>query len=134
MLAINTTVSEVIPISKPSKKYTYNKEWLRKVLDGICPQCDEPMTKKGIKRECSTYRHLEIYGNPVSVAYNITTIKEPLPPIDYTKCPECQSNKIIEDIDRGEICCGKCGLVLSGNDYGVDYPWHKFQLLNIRNF
>jgi ribosomal protein S27AE len=131
MLAINNPVEKVGPIQdtpKPRKIYSYNKEWLRKVLVGICPMCDEGLTKKGIKRECTAYQHLEIYGNPVNVAYDIIEKKDPIPPIDYTKCPECGHTNIIDDLDKGEIFCGKCGLVLSGNDYGVDYPWHKYQL------
>lgn len=30
---------------------------------------------------------------------------------DSERCPDCGSNNIIKDYERGETCCGDCGLV-----------------------
>ena len=40
-----------------------------------------------------------------------------------TQCPECGGSHIIEDYDRGELVCEKCGLVVEDNkiDQGADW-------------
>lgn len=108
--------------------FTHEEEWLNSILDYECPECKELVIKKGIKRTCTfNLNHLEIYGNPKSLAYQKKDVII-LPPIDYSKCPECNSTKIDEDPDRGEHVCRSCGLVLSGNDPDIIYDWHKYQL------
>ncbi len=105
--------------------YIYDKEWLKTVLKQQCPSCNEHITKKGIKRECTLNRnHLEVYGDPIKVAYD-RQIQGTTPIIWYDICIECGSSKLIDDPDRGEIICGSCGLLLSGNDPCVDYPFKE---------
>jgi transcription initiation factor TFIIB len=47
--------------------------------------------------------------------------------IEYTKkCPECGSNNLIRDYQRGEVVCEECGLVVQENliDHGPE--WRAF--------
>lgn len=114
-----------VKTSNPKSKYEYDPEWLKKVLKSICPQCDNPLERKGIKRECSTHHHLEIYGNPVLVAFKETVEEKELPKPSYDVCPECGSSVFFEDVERHEVYC-RCGLVLSGPyQFGIDYPFHE---------
>jgi hypothetical protein len=90
--------------------YIYDKEWLKTVLLQRCPSCQEPLTKKGIKRECSkNTNHFLLYGNPIPSAYNrqlqgTTQIEY------YGFCDEC-FQPTFRDYDRGEIVCSACGLL-----------------------
>jgi transcription initiation factor TFIIB len=43
-----------------------------------------------------------------------------------TKCPECQSEKLINDHERGEIVCGSCGLVIDDNLVDMGPEWRAF--------
>jgi len=43
-----------------------------------------------------------------------------------TVCPECGSNDMIEDYDRGEVVCGHCGLVVRENIMDVGPEWRAF--------
>jgi hypothetical protein len=129
MLSLSKIQEEFMPATAEEKEktkteYEYDKEWLRRVLIGKCPECEGELEKKGIKRACIKNQHLEIYGNPITVAYNkIKTVKD-LPALVYNQCPECGSTEFYEDIDRHETYC-KCGLVLAGPyQYGVKYAWH----------
>jgi ribosomal protein S27AE len=132
MLALSQTVGEVMSNgqNKQEKReiktetiIEYDKEWLKLVLNGICPQCEGPLPRKGILRTCTENQHLSIYGNPVLVAYKKEK-KTNYPPIRYDICPECGSSIFIEDTDRHETTC-ICGLVLAGPyEYGVKHPWH----------
>ncbi|MFX1492053.1 MAG: transcription initiation factor IIB family protein [Promethearchaeota archaeon] len=45
---------------------------------------------------------------------------------DVMKCPDCASQKIIQDERRGEIICAKCGLVLSSNLIDIGPEWRAF--------
>ena len=49
-----------------------------------------------------------------------TTIEE------TTNCPECASDHIIRDYERGELICGDCGIVI--NDLHIDMgpEWRAF--------
>lgn len=131
----HTKISEVVmpqgigknigKTDKPKSKYEYDTEWLKKVLLGICPQCDNSLERKGIKRECTTYPHLEIYGNPVLVAYHEHVEEKELEKPRFDRCPECGSTVFFEDTDHHEVYC-TCGLVLSGPyQFGIDYPFHE---------
>lgn len=43
-----------------------------------------------------------------------------------TKCPECESEKLINDHERGEIVCGACGLVIDDNLVDMGPEWRAF--------
>ncbi|MGB8234033.1 MAG: TFIIB-type zinc ribbon-containing protein, partial [Methanobacterium sp.] len=43
-----------------------------------------------------------------------------------TKCPECGSEKLINDHERGEIVCGACGLVIDDNIVDMGPEWRAF--------
>ena len=45
---------------------------------------------------------------------------------EITKCPECNSPKIIMDYDRGEIVCDACGLVLDDQYIDPGQEWRSF--------
>ena len=56
-------------------------------------------------------------------------IHEPItlqPPVWFTRCPECQSNKLVTDRSSGEIVCSTCGLVIT--DLIIDHrpEWRAF--------
>ncbi len=106
------------------RKLIYDDEWLKKVLNKICPDCDGELKRKGILRYCTTNQHLHIYGNPILVAYKR---EEPITP-QYSlskECPECKGTSFDYNSKTDETSCRKCGLVLSGPPcYGVNYPWH----------
>ncbi len=42
------------------------------------------------------------------------------------RCPECGSEHLIEDSDRGEIICGQCGLVVRENLVDEGPEWRAF--------
>lgn len=119
--------------------YTDNEAWYKKIIeDKRCPECDAPIIKTGInettKRKCSFLKqHLEIYGNPRNIAYQRKEVIL-LPKIDYTCCPECGHTNIIDDVDRGEKFCGKCGLVVSGTDPKAVYDWHIYMITGYEPF
>ena len=43
-----------------------------------------------------------------------------------TKCPECSSDNLVEDYDRGEIICQSCGLVTNENVMDRGPEWRAF--------
>jgi transcription initiation factor TFIIB len=43
-----------------------------------------------------------------------------------TRCPECNSDKLINDHERGEIVCGACGLVIDDNLVDMGPEWRAF--------
>ncbi|MTK64108.1 MAG: transcription initiation factor IIB, partial [Methanobacterium sp.] len=43
-----------------------------------------------------------------------------------TKCPECGSEKLINDHERGEVVCGACGLVIDDNIVDMGPEWRAF--------
>ncbi len=43
-----------------------------------------------------------------------------------TKCPECGSEKLINDHERGEIVCGDCGLVIDDSIMDMGPEWRAF--------
>ena len=43
-----------------------------------------------------------------------------------TKCPECGSEKLINDHERGEIVCGACGLVIDDSIMDMGPEWRAF--------
>ncbi len=47
-------------------------------------------------------------------------------PRSIDKCPECGSGILIEDFDKGEIVCGKCGLVLKEKVMDEGPEWRAF--------
>lgn len=112
---------------KKRKKFVYDEEWLKKVLNKICPECDGKLEKKGILRACTTNQHLHIYGSPILIAYTEIGKKESITENLYQgrKCPECQSTTFDYNEKTDETSCIKCGLILSGPPcYGIKYPWH----------
>lgn len=132
MLALSEMENVMLPGEEGKKEeepkiqriVEFDKEWLKDVLSGICPQCEGPLTKTGILRRCTTNNHLHIYGNPVLVAYKREK-RIHYPPIKYDKCPECQNTAFIEDEDKHETTCKNCGLVLKGPyEFGIDHPFH----------
>jgi len=42
------------------------------------------------------------------------------------RCPECGSINIIHDLDRGEIVCGSCGLVIQERKVSLQPEWRSF--------
>lgn len=42
------------------------------------------------------------------------------------KCPECASNKVTRDAERGEVICKSCGLVLEDNVVQEGPEWRAF--------
>jgi len=45
---------------------------------------------------------------------------------EVTKCPECDSVKIIMDYDRGEMVCDACGLVIDDQYIDPGQEWRSF--------
>ncbi len=45
---------------------------------------------------------------------------------EVTRCPECGSEHIIRDYERGELICGDCGIVLSENIIDQGPEWRAF--------
>jgi len=43
-----------------------------------------------------------------------------------TKCPECTSDNLVEDYDRGEVICQACGLVINENVMNRGPEWRAF--------
>jgi transcription initiation factor TFIIB len=43
-----------------------------------------------------------------------------------TKCPECTSDNLVEDYDRGEVICQACGLVINENVMDRGPEWRAF--------
>ncbi|MHC1598979.1 MAG: transcription initiation factor IIB [Candidatus Methanofastidiosia archaeon] len=41
-------------------------------------------------------------------------------------CPECGSNRLVRDFDRGELICATCGLVLKDKFYDMGPEWRAF--------
>jgi len=46
--------------------------------------------------------------------------------MEVGKCPECGSKKIRRDDSRGEIICGKCGLVINEDMVDLGKEWRSF--------
>jgi len=46
--------------------------------------------------------------------------------VEKTVCPECKSNKVIRDAERGEVSCKECGLVLSEDLVDLGKEWRSF--------
>ena len=45
---------------------------------------------------------------------------------EETECPECQSDHLIRDYERGELVCKACGLVLDDNFIDEGPEWRAF--------
>ncbi|MBI5223295.1 transcription initiation factor IIB [Candidatus Micrarchaeota archaeon] len=43
-----------------------------------------------------------------------------------TKCPECKSERIIRDYEKGELLCGSCGLIIAENIQDLGPEWRAF--------
>ena len=43
------------------------------------------------------------------------------------KCPECGSSNLIYDEQKGELICGKCGLVIEENMIDQGQEWRQFE-------
>jgi uncharacterized protein (DUF983 family) len=112
---------------KKRKEFVYDEEWLKKVLNNICPDCDGKLEKKGILITCTTNQHLDIYGSPILVAYTTKEKKEPITEnlCQGRICPECHGTIFDHNTKTDETNCHQCGLILKGPPcYGVKYPWH----------
>ncbi|MFH0896768.1 MAG: transcription initiation factor IIB [Candidatus Bathyarchaeota archaeon] len=46
--------------------------------------------------------------------------------LSTSRCPECDSDKLIEDYDMGEVACGNCGLVIRQNVVDEGPEWRAF--------
>src|SRR3989338_2648116 len=42
------------------------------------------------------------------------------------KCPECVSNKLTRDSDKGEVICSNCGLIISDEAVDLGKEWRSF--------
>lgn len=42
------------------------------------------------------------------------------------KCPNCGSTKLVRDYEKGEVICGKCGLVITDNMEDLGPEWRAF--------
>src|SRR3990167_4009408 len=42
------------------------------------------------------------------------------------KCPECGGKRIIKDYERGELLCGRCGLIIAENIEDMGPEWRAF--------
>ena len=45
---------------------------------------------------------------------------------ETTKCPECGSEHIIRDYERGELVCGDCGIVINDLQIDMGPEWRAF--------
>ncbi|MDG6224217.1 MAG: transcription initiation factor IIB [Candidatus Thermoplasmatota archaeon] len=45
---------------------------------------------------------------------------------EVTKCPECGSEHIIRDYERGELVCGDCGVVINDLQIDMGPEWRAF--------
>jgi len=43
-----------------------------------------------------------------------------------TKCPECNSKRIIRDYEKGELLCASCGLIIAENIHDMGPEWRAF--------
>ena len=50
-----------------------------------------------------------------------------------TQCPECGSDKFMEDRERGEMVCIKCGLVLKEDIIDRGQEWRAFDSEQMSN-
>ncbi|MFH1751960.1 MAG: transcription initiation factor IIB [archaeon] len=41
-------------------------------------------------------------------------------------CPECKSKNLVHDKEKGELCCTKCGLVVSEDSVDLGREWRTF--------
>lgn len=48
-----------------------------------------------------------------------------------TKCPECGSDKLINDHERGEIVCGACGLVIDDSIMDMGPEWRALIMSSV---
>lgn len=110
---------------------TYNETWLKQLTaeNPICPECENTIIHKGIVRKCTSC-DLTVKGNPKYVAYDIKEkVYRTQEEINIIRglCPDCASNsndhKLYKDTD--EVVCLKCGLVLEGTEFGIDYPFGR---------
>lgn len=46
--------------------------------------------------------------------------------VTYTTCPECESKNLVMDIERGELVCKDCGLVIEENILHQGAEWTAF--------
>ena len=46
--------------------------------------------------------------------------------VTIPKCPSCLNKKIVTDENTGELCCGKCGLVLNDKIIDTGAEWRSF--------
>ncbi|MGA1872583.1 MAG: TFIIB-type zinc ribbon-containing protein, partial [Thermoplasmatota archaeon] len=53
---------------------------------------------------------------------------------ETTKCPECGSEHIIRDYERGELVCGDCGIVINDLQIDMGPEWRAFDSVQTRNF
>ena len=46
--------------------------------------------------------------------------------INSPKCPSCGNKKLVADQDTGELCCGRCGLVVTDKIADTGAEWRSF--------
>jgi len=46
--------------------------------------------------------------------------------INNPKCPSCGNKKLVADQDTGELCCGRCGLVVTDKIADTGAEWRSF--------
>ena len=45
---------------------------------------------------------------------------------DVKNCPECGSNHLVKDYERGELICNECGMVLEDSLIDLGPEWRSF--------
>jgi len=52
----------------------------------------------------------------------VKSLREP----SLSACSECGSRNIIQDLESGEVVCGKCGLVIAEPTVNTEPEWRAF--------
>lgn len=103
--------------STKKPKYKYDTSWLELVIEGLCPERDGDLIKKGLLRKCNKC-NFSIIGDPRLLAYCL--FKEEIHSAEFylnylleDHCPDCYGREFIYDSKHDETVC-KCGSVLKG--------------------
>ena len=49
-------------------------------------------------------------------------------PFEEEQCPDCHTNDIIVDRNRGDLICSKCGLIIESNSIDTGAEWRAFNV------
>jgi hypothetical protein len=123
---------------KETPDFFWDKEFIKKVNENICPHCDETLIIKGETKQCECLFYIR--GAVETLAYRIREISKKAPLINDNICPECEETEFRYDSKHDETYCIKCGLTLEGppgySGYiQIFYPrGHTFDMGEIHKF